>query len=162
MENEFVIKVPISGFYRYVEKAKDSNAALSQAKERHVPWERQIILQWDNAMFEESSALLEQLKKATEPERGSEKVSWKDVEHLLGVVADTQIAKILGVSTPRVRVYRLSKKKKATQTKKKIDWQKWLPEIGQVSDTELAYKIGCSRSTLTNKRRALGIDAYKK
>jgi hypothetical protein len=164
-----VIKVPVSGTYTYIVEDGDALFALGRARGREnrngSPWRKDLVVDWGNATIDGQSADVIALNDAVSPPlivlKPRQKVDWSKVQYLLGKVADTQIAKMLGVSHAAVRRHRLAAKRKSAGRYNTIVWEVWDHLLGKMSDTALAYKIGCDRTTVSLRRVKLGIPAYK-
>jgi hypothetical protein len=162
----FVVKVPVSGTYMYVEEAPDETGAVANARSREkAPWSKRLIVDWKNVAVgghaEPESDLLDEALFLP-PGRQGRKVDWGKAQHLLGRVPDHRLAKELKVSAARVRGQRLKTKRGAVQEHVRVRWEMWDHLLGKVSDTELAYKIGCSRATVGARRKKLSKSPWRK
>lgn len=88
-------------------------------------------------------------------------VNWDAYDHLLGTLSDTELARMIGVSTNVVTLRRRSLGiPPAILEKKLVDWDSYDRLLGSISDVEVSKRIGCPVSQVKARRRHLGIPGY--
>jgi hypothetical protein len=111
-------------------------------------------------------------------------INWNSYNKYFKIMSDKDIAKMLGCSVSQVTLHRalLTKKSKTQDTNNiitnqelivtpkksnnkfvdKYNWDKFDNLLGTDIDRNIAKIVGCSKAAIANRRKKLGIKAFKR
>lgn len=84
-----------------------------------------------------------------------------DAIELYGTVPDVQIGKLIGRTSQMVGRRRRALSIEAYSPRPRVDWSVWDKHIGKTTDSHLARLIVCDQTTVSSRRRRLGIPRYR-